>query len=112
MYIFLTKSRDEKLKGGIEDRILGVKSKQLLVFKAQVLAIITLPPVRLTTGNTGKPSLSVMDKKGSMAKGKGHFSLIGLYLLRGKKKSKGGVMPSLKVCLLRCPILGPFWRTP
>lgn len=70
------------------------------MFKAQVLAIIALAPVRLTTGNTGRPSLFVMDKKGSVAKGKGHFSLIGLYLLGGKKKSKGSVMPSLKVCLL------------
>lgn len=55
------------------------------MFKAQVLAIIALAPVRLTTGNTGRPSLFVMDKKGSVAKGKGHFSLIGLYLLGEKK---------------------------
>ena len=67
-----------------------------MVFKAQVLAIIALPPVRLTTGNTGRPSLFVMENKGSMAKGKEHFSLIGFYLL-GKK----GKNPLIVLYLLR-----------
>lgn len=71
----------KRYKRGAEERVRPHKEQPVFhVQKPQVLAIATLLPVRSTTCNTGRPSLFVINKRGSMTKGKESCSVICLYL--------------------------------
>lgn len=67
----------KRYKRGAEERVHPHKEQPVFhVQKPQVLAIAALLPVRSTTCNTGRPSLFVINKRGSMTKGKESCSVI------------------------------------